>query len=205
MSSVRREQKCRVTYRRRRYRASVSVFVPLLLKKPTLVSIGATSKAFGGVTQETFENLFRTSLTDLFARLGEWEGPDALSKLWLAVYDTEHILMSRLRNLAGGSARVLGYSSGYREEPPELDASMFDSDTEEELSDSSVSSIADESLPNSLAESILSFLAAGFSPLTTPPLKSKLESLIKIAIDEHLGRFRVAIPYSLEGFAVPGM
>lgn len=161
--------------------------------------------AFGGVTYETFRELFKESLEDLFSKLADWDGPNALPKLWVAVFESDHVMMERLRHEAGGAARALGFASGYTEDPSEF-ADPHDLDDEDSLSEASVTMGAEPfpGMSQSFAEQILFFLAAGFSPRTTPILKQKLEGLIKGALSRFLGKLHVAIPYSLEGLAVPG-
>ena len=112
--------------------------------------------------------------------------------------------MTRLRQEAGGSARALGLTNGWRDPwENELLGELEDEDLASESS-LGIPTGALSGLPHNLAESILSFLAAGFSPNTTLLLKQKLDTFINTVTGEHLQKFRVAIPQSVEGFAVPG-
>lgn len=181
--------------------------------KVSIFSIALIFLAFGGVTYATFKELYKESLEDLFKKLADWDGPNALPKLWLAVFESDHVLMDRLRREAGGAARALGFASGYVEDPSEFSvpstgsSSGESSDEDDALSEASVTMAPEGPFPGmnkGFAEQILFFLAAGFSPRTTPILKQKLEGLIKGVLTKFLGKLHVAIPLSLEGLAVPG-
>ena len=159
--------------------------------------------AHGGVKPDALEKIFLASLKEQFEQLSTWEGPDALVKLWRAVFDVEHVLQGRLRRTTAGASRAWGFGEAANNIEAEL---TLDSDDDDDMSDRSVSSSPDplSGLPSSLVEQILSFLQAGFHPEKTPILKKKLEILIKKAISEFVEKYHVSVPFSVEGFAIPG-
>lgn len=136
-------------------------------------------------------------------QLATWEGPDALVKLWHAVFDVEHALEGRLRRAISGASRAWGFGEAANNIEAEL---SLDSDDDDDMSDRSISPSPDplSGFPSSLAEQVLSFLQAGFHPESTPILKKKLEILIKGAISDFVEKYHVAIPFSIKGFAIPG-
>lgn len=160
--------------------------------------------AFGGVSANDLERICLAALEEQYNQLATWDGPQAEIKLWVAVFELEHVLMGRLRRETAGASRVWGFGEDIGSAEAELN---LDSDDEDDLSERSVASSPDylSGFPSSLAEQVLSFLAAGFRPETAPLLKQNLEMLIKGVISQFLEKYRVAIPGSVEGFAVPGM
>lgn len=159
--------------------------------------------AFGGVSADDLERIFLAALKEQYDQLATWDGPLAEIKLWVAVFELEHVLMGRLRRETAGASRVWGFGEDIGTTEAEL---SLDSDDEDDMSDRSVASSPDllSGLPSSLAEQVLSYLAAGFRPGTSPLLKQSLEMLIKGVISQFVEKYRVAIPGSVEGFAVPG-
>jgi hypothetical protein len=162
-----------------------------------------TCLAHGGVPADALERIFLAALEEQFQNLTTWEGPDALVKLWRTVFDVEHVLEGRLRRATSGASRAWGFGEAAKNIEAEL---SLDSDNDDDMSDRSVSSSPDplSGLPSSLVEQVLSFLQAGFHPESTPVLKKKLEILIKGAISEFVQKYHVGVPFSVEGFAIPG-
>lgn len=162
-----------------------------------------TCLAHGGVCADALERIFLAALAEQFEQLANWEGPDTLVKLWRAIFDLENVLMGRLRRETAGSSRVWGFGEAF--DDLAVDPSL-DSDDKDYMSDKSVAAEPDylSGFPSSLAEQILSFLSAGFYPQATPILKEKLDVLIKRIITLYVQKYRVAVPSSVEGFAVPG-
>ena len=159
--------------------------------------------AHGGVQADALERIFLAALKEQFEQLATWEGPDALVRLWRAVFDVEHVLMGRLRRATSGASRAWGFGEAANNIEAEL---SLDSDDDDDMSDRSVTSSPDplSGLPSSLVEQILSFLQAGFHPESTPILKKKLEILIKKAINDFVEKYHVSVPFSVESFAIPG-
>jgi hypothetical protein len=173
--------------------------MPARLSKEILANL-----AHGGVAIATFKELYENELQMQFDQLSQWEGPDHLAKLWRAVFDIEHVLISRLRKEAGGLARVRGWVSRKEDADLEMD---FDAELEDSHADPLSLTTGDTfpGLPLGLSEQVLSFLASGFSPADTPVLKHKFEVLINGVVAHYLEKYNVGIPFSLEAFAVPGM
>lgn len=162
-----------------------------------------TCLAHGGVSGDVLEEVFLKALRERFELLSSWDGPKDLLKLYAAVFDLEHVLMGRLRRESAGVSRVWGFGEVVEKRESEVE---LDSDDEDDLSERSISISSDvlSGLPASLAEQVLSFLSAGFTPTHTPILKQKLEVLIKGIISLFVKKYHVALPHSLEGIAVPG-
>lgn len=172
--------------------------MPAFLSKEVI-----TCLSYGGVSNDVLKSVFLSALTQTFELLSSWDGPNDLPKLYAAIFDLEHVLMGRLRRESSGVSRAWGFGEVSKER--EVDTEM-DSDNEDDLSERSIAVNADvlSGLPASLAEQVLSFLSAGFTPTLTPILKSKIEVLIKGLIGLYVKKYHVALPHSVEGIAVPG-
>lgn len=160
--------------------------------------------AENGVPHDVFQELFRDGLEELVAGLVNWDGPDAMLHLWLAVCSAGGVKAARLAREAPGEARVRGYGQREFEDPEADDDDPLDQDLK---SSKSTAWWADQTsgCPSSLEETVMVLLAAGFTPQNCAVLRAKLEKIIKTKIDNFVTKYRIEVPMSCSGFVVPGM
>ena len=172
--------------------------LPARLSKEVMSCMG-----FGGVKSEVLESLFSEGLHTEYKKLADWEGDGAMVKLWDAVCDAEHVVGMRLRREAAGASRAFGYGEDKGDET--IAALHLNEDDED--GDRSVAWAPDliSGQPSALGETVLSLLEAGFQPQTNPVLAGKLIAIIGTAVNNFVERYKVGVPLSAEGFAVPGM
>jgi len=164
--------------------------------------------AENGVPHSAFDQLLRESLEGVVTPLLDWDGPDAMCRLWAAVAREGCVLGARAARQAAGMARVRGLR-GF--DPDERDADDFGDDDENGISEAppkqqSSAWWSDEvsGCPSSLEETVLVFLDSGFTPMKNPILAQKLRAVIKKAIKSHASKCRIVIPMSCAAFIVPG-
>jgi len=166
--------------------------------------------AENGVPHSAFGLLLRESLEEVVTPLLDWDGPDAMCRLWAAVAREGRVLGARAARQAAGMARVRGLR-GF--DPDERDADDFggDDDDENGIADAppkkqSSAWWSDEisGCPSSLEETVLVFLDSGFTPMKNPILAQKLRAVIKKTIKSHASKCRIVIPMSCAAFIVPG-
>ncbi|KAF8342289.1 RNA dependent RNA polymerase-domain-containing protein [Cantharellus anzutake] len=143
--------------------------------------------SYGGVKTAALNSLYCNGLHTEYKKLADWEGDLAMLKLWDAVCETEHIIRMRARREALGAARAfgLGVEKGSDAEVPDVDE---DENTAGQMT---------------LGEMVLAFLAAGFNPKTQPNLAMKLRVIMSGVIGQYIDRYKVGVPLSAEGLAVP--
>lgn len=175
---------------------------PPHLKFPARLSSEITiNLSHNGVGLEVIEKLFINGLKAEIAKMSDWEGEGAMSRLWQAVYEEGRTASARLRRLALGASRALGLVQRDDDDDGDVDEELL-----EEFVEQSVAWYADEvsGLPSTLSETIMKFLSAGFNPMTCPVLHDKLKNTIGTMIDNYRQKFKIGVPQSAEGFAVPG-
>ena len=158
---------------------------------------------FGGVKTEVLKALFSDGLHAEYRKLADWEGDGAMVRLWDAVSDAEHIIGMRLRREAAGASRAFGYG----EEKGDETLNVLYLDEDDESGEQSVPWAPDliSGQPSTLGEKVISLLEAGFRPQENPFLARKINFIIDSAVNKFVERYKVGVPLSAEGFAVPGM
>jgi RNA-dependent RNA polymerase len=155
-----------------------------------------------GVPHTVFVNLMRDGLKTEISSLITWDGPCAMQRLYAAVSNTQGVIGSRMRLHMGAASRARGFGEA-------LEGEVLDEDGEEDEceTDEPIAWAPDNvsGLPSSLAETVLSYLAAGFKPDTCPILMEKLKMIIKQTVAAYVQRYRLAVPCSCDAFVVPGM
>lgn len=150
---------------------------------------------------ETIKTLFKDGVKTEIEPLINWEGEGVMLKLWLAVFRRGHDVGSmRLRRHAGGAARAFEFGEN------DDDDDGIDEDALEDPAERAVTWHPGRisGLPSTLEESVMAFIASGFHPNTCPRLRFKLLQVVNTTITTYIKRFRVGIPQSAEGFALPG-
>ncbi|KAH7928507.1 hypothetical protein BV22DRAFT_1082792 [Leucogyrophana mollusca] len=169
---------------------------PSRLSAETIVNL-----AENGVPHEVFIDLVKRGLDTIVDGLLDWDGPDAMYRLWRSVARSGHVFAARQAREAGGEARAKGFSVKDAED---------DDDEEEEIEDDpdtprSAAWWGDEvsGCPSSLEETVMVFLDAGFGPRTNPVLADKIRNIIRTSAENYVQRYRLEVPMSLIAWIVP--
>jgi len=150
-----------------------------------------------GVSSGIFIDLFCQSMENVISPLLNWDGQDAMAKLWVAVAKEGNVMAARIARESAWTAKARGVQ-------------LYDQDSSTEDDDSLSHSIAwwgDEisGCPSSLEETIMSFLDTGFHPASNSALAEKLHIVAKKAVKSSISKSRVTIPMSCSALIVPGM
>ena len=186
--------------------------VPSRLSRLTILNLH-----HNGVPKDIFVNLMKTGLEAEVEALTRWEGVSAMSLLWHAVNKSSGVSTQRLRRSAAGIQRALGLTrrpdenSDDEDEPPapsrssravsEWNAADENSETPEEQRHGTGGI---DGPPETLAESILERIQAGFSPLKDFYLYEDLRKLVKLVLESYIEGYHIVIPDSADAFIVPG-
>ena len=153
-----------------------------------------------GVSSGIFIDLFCQSMENIISPLLNWDGQDAMAKLWAAVAKEGNVMAARIARESVWTARARGVQL-YNQ----------DDSTEDYKDDNSLSHSvawwADEisGCPSSLEETIMSFLDTGFHPVSNSALAEKLHIVARKAVKSCISKSRVTIPMSCSALIVPGM
>ncbi|KIJ21861.1 hypothetical protein PAXINDRAFT_95343 [Paxillus involutus ATCC 200175] len=151
------------------------------------------------VPHQVFVNLAKENLDAIVDSLLDWDGPDAMFKLWHSVARAGGVVAARMAREAAGEARMRGYfvKDVEDEDEDDLDGSID--------SPQSAAWWADETsgCPSSLEETVLTLLDAGFTPQECPLLAEKLKAVIKTQVDNYVQRYRLCVPMSCIAWIVP--
>jgi RNA-dependent RNA polymerase len=167
---------------------STRITVPAYLNTQTI-----TNLAENGVDSEVFQELMRAGLTDIFTSLTQWDGPGAMPLLWNIINNMGSVTRTRLQRIAHGLSRAIGL------------ANRFEMDREDEGDGSEEDpSLDSNDSDKSLYGAVLALIQAGFDPKSSPILYDKMRSVIKIAVERHLGGYHIEVRQSAQAFIVPG-
>lgn len=179
---------------------------PSRLGKHTLMNL-----SHNDVPTPILEGLMRESLEAEIAPFMRWDGPHAMPLLWDTVNTSGRVSLTRLQRQAAGASRALGLS---RRQFANADDSDDDASDDEESSPSqsqiSTSSSTSSVTPNNdlardtLAESILRMLQAGFTPLENKKLFDDLKRLVWWQLDSAILEYHIVLDQSAEAFIIPG-
>ena len=153
----------------------------------------------GGVDMKTLLRIFRVQLDAELEGVSNLDRQFATLKVFDYVARVENVYQARIRREAGGLSRALGYGI-------DSDGSDGVFDADDGIGEQSMPWAPDlvSGLPSSLAETIMAFLAAGFHPHENNVLFAKLKAVVKMAIERAVVRYKICLPLSVEGFAIPG-
>lgn len=157
--------------------------------------------AENGVPHQLFIDLMKEGLDAIVDTLLDWDGPDAMFRLWHNVARTGAVIAARLAREAGGEARSRGFTVKDEE----------DSDDEDDLDAASdgprsIPWWGDEvsGCPSSLEETVMVMLDAGFTPRDCQVLADKLRNILKTSVNNYVKRYRIGVPMSCTAWIVPG-
>jgi RNA-dependent RNA polymerase len=167
---------------------------PAKLSAEIIVNLG-----HNGVPHDIFVRLMREGLDKEVKRLTSWVGNHSMQRLWDAIFTTQGVFGSRMRQLLGAASRAHGFGENESDDGLDIEGDEDDDDEPVAWSTDEVSG-----LPSTLAEAVLAFLAAGFHPEACPPLMDKLKYLVKQTIEAYVLRYKITAPLSCTAFVAPG-
>ncbi|KAK0479679.1 RNA dependent RNA polymerase-domain-containing protein [Armillaria novae-zelandiae] len=160
--------------------------------------------SFNGVPDAVLVELLKQGLARTVDPLIEKEGRFSDVSLWTAVNQAGGVSSARIQRLAGGLARVLGYTRREWHNPIVYDDKR---DDDKKVPDDG---IEEQSLPNftaplSIYEVALNLIQAGFTPSKSHFLREKMRYVIETSIKCAIEGFRVSLPEgkSAEAFVIP--
>jgi len=170
---------------------------PIHISREMITNLGEN-----GVPHTIFAELFCTSLSSTIDSLLDWDGQDAMPRLWAAVFRKWNVMAARIARESSWTARARGVQL-YEQEDDSEDEEADDTDS---LPRSTAWWGDDISgCPSSIEETVMSFLDSGFHPASNSILAEKLHILVKNAVRSSMGKYRVKVPMSCSAFVVPGM
>ena len=170
---------------------------PIQISREMITNLGEN-----GVPHTIFAELFCHSLSSMIDSLLDWDGQDAMPRLWAAIFKKGNVMAGRIARESSWTARARGVQLYEQEDDSE--------DEEAEDTDSPPRSTAwwgDDisGCPSTLEETVMSFLDSGFHPASNSILAEKLHIVVKNAVKSCMGKYRVKVPMSCSAFIVPGM
>lgn len=170
---------------------------PIQISREMITNLGEN-----GVPHTIFAELFCHSLSSMIDSLLDWDGQDAMPRLWAAIFKKGNVMAGRIARESSWTARARGVQLYEQEDDSE--------DEEAEDTDSLPRSTAwwgDDisGCPSTLEETVMSFLDSGFHPASNSILAEKLHIVVKNVVKSCMGKYRVKVPMSCSAFIVPGM
>ncbi|KAF9478503.1 hypothetical protein BDN70DRAFT_44221 [Pholiota conissans] len=160
--------------------------------------------AENGVPHKVFVDLLKETIQEIVDGLTNWEGPDAMTKLWTNVERAGGVLSARRAREAVGEARARGYSN---KSPEDIELEDNDEDGEDsvDVAPRSVAWWADEisGCPSSLFDTAMSLVDSGFIPQQCPVLRQKLRMITANKVEARTQNIRFEVLQSCIAFAVP--
>lgn len=157
-----------------------------------------TNLAENGVPATIFAELFCHSLSSTIDSLLDWDGQDAMPRLWAAIFKKWNVMGARIARESTWTARARGVQLYEQEDDSE------DEEAEDNLPQSTAWWGDDISgCPSSLEETVMAFLDSGFHPACNSILAEKLHIVVKNAVKARMNKYRVTIPMSCSAFVVP--
>ncbi|KAG2159731.1 RNA dependent RNA polymerase-domain-containing protein [Suillus bovinus] len=157
--------------------------------------------AENGVPHSVFIDLMKEGLDAIVNSLLDWDGPDAMYRLWQSVARTGSVVGARLARETGGEARSRGFA---------VKDDDIEDDDEDDLNavieiPRSIAWWGDEvsGCPSSLEETVMVMLDSGFTPRDCPVLADKLRHVLKTMVDNFVQRYKIEVPMSCIGWIVP--
>lgn len=158
--------------------------------------------AENGVPHQVFIDLMKEGLDAIVDSLLDWDGPDAMFRLWYTVARSGAVVAARLAREAGGEARSRNFFA------KDIDIEDDDEDDLDATIDNprSMAWWGDEvsGCPSSLEETVMVMLDAGFTPRDCRVLADKLHHILKTSVNNYVHRYRIEVPMSCMAWIVPG-
>ena len=174
------------------------VFGPSHLSAQTLINL-----SYNGIDHQLLKDLMSLGMKEEIQPFIDWTHPHSMIMVWRAVEKAGRVVVSRLRKQFIGQARALGLGQLRPIENQDQEAE----EENDNIPSSQSSSDADhKSAPKqTLYESVLELLQAGFHPLQLETLFKKLETIISLVLDDYLEKFHIPIMESCEAYIIPGI
>jgi RNA-dependent RNA polymerase len=170
---------------------------PIQISREMITNLGEN-----GVPHTIFAELFCNSLSSTIDSLLDWDGQDAMVRLWDAIAKKWNVMSARIARESSWTARARGVQL-YDQDDDSDDEEADDTDS---LPRSTAWWGDDISgCPSTLEETVMTYLESGFHPASNSILAEKLHIVVKNAVKSCMGRYRVKIPMSCSAFVVPGM
>lgn len=168
---------------------------PIQISREMIINL-----AENGVPHTIFAELFSNSLSSTIDSLLDWDGQDAMPRLWAAIFKKGNVMAARIARESTWTARARGVQL-YEHEDDSEDEETDDTDS---LPQSTAWWGDDISgCPSSLEETVMTFLDSGFHPACNSILAEKLRIVAKNAVKSRMGKYRVTVPMSCSAFVVP--
>ena len=153
-----------------------------------------------GVPQTVFIDLLSKTVNEAVEPLLQWDGKDAMIRLWCKLEEAEHVLAARRAREAVAESRINGSRDVSDDEEDENDFAVA-------LGQQSTAWWPDpiSGCPSSLAETAMGLIDAGFHPRECPILREKLEQVAKSKVRQTARKCHYKVEQSLSAFVVPGM
>ena len=181
------------------------VSAPSRLSKYPIINL-----SHNGVPTEFISKLMQETLHDIVEPFTRWDRVNAMVILWCIVYRSGNVTTRRLQRHSAGMARALGVSRQFREYGPNGELLTEDNDSDDSSEQDQQENLQDSrdprlfTAPETLHESALELIQAGFNPATLKYLSSKIETIIKQILDDYLNDYHIVVPESAEALIIPG-
>ncbi|KAK0185175.1 RNA dependent RNA polymerase-domain-containing protein, partial [Armillaria mellea] len=177
----------------------------------TLSSQSILNLSFNGVPDAVLVGLLKEGLARTVDPLIEKKGRFSDVSLWTAVNQAGGVSSARIQRLAGGLARVLGYTRREWHDPivyndkRDDDRKVPDDDVKEQSPPNCTGRNEHSGAPLSVFEVALDLIQAGFTPSKSHFLREKMRYVIDTSIKSAIEGFRVSLPEgkSAEAFVIP--
>ncbi|PBK76213.1 hypothetical protein ARMSODRAFT_217849 [Armillaria solidipes] len=177
----------------------------------TLSAQSILNLSFNGVPEAVLVELLKEGLARTVDPLIEKKGRFSDASLWTAVNQAGGVSSARIQRLAGGLARVLGYTRREWRDPAVYDdkrddgKKVPDDDAENQALSICTGRKDYSGAPVSVYEAALDLIQAGFTPSKSHFLREKMRYVIDTSIKSAIEGFHVSLPEgkSAEAFVIP--
>ncbi|TRM55779.1 RNA dependent RNA polymerase-domain-containing protein [Schizophyllum amplum] len=161
-----------------------------------------------GVPRRALADLFRARITEVMEGLTDWEGSNAMLKLWATLERLGGVHNQRRAIEAGGEARARGLGGGF--DRPNADEDGDDNEPDESGFDPGLQQRSrawdpdeESGCPSGLEETMISLLASGFTPNNSSICRAKLQAIYLSRARILTSRIKFTVPQSASAFVVP--
>ncbi|KAK7695210.1 hypothetical protein QCA50_002400 [Cerrena zonata] len=165
------------------------------------------------VPTDLIMRLMEDTLREIIQPFTQWDCYRAMMVLWCTIYRSGNITTRRLQRHAAGLARALGISRQFREYGPNGELITEDSENEdgdengeEKDSEQETDTNPDARLfaaPDSLHESVLELIQAGFNPSSSFILHQKIATIVRQILKDYLNDYHIVVTESAEALIIP--
>ena len=156
--------------------------------------------ADNGVTARTLAALMKEGLESELVPLMQWQGPQAMERLWGAVDRVTSTTTSLVQESAAGLQRALGMSRWSDDKRDNLTEAFG-----LEVSTANPSRYLPGGKPLFGGEVCMRMLQAGFSPTEEPFLYEELRKVVRNKADKDIKKYHIIVKNSFEASLVAGM